>query len=131
MAGLVHELGADLVYGVHTGAVTDPENRVRNLLADMQSADYSDTIRVRLDQVGDGYSALTEPVKEALRLIAQYEGIVLDPIYTGRAFAGLVAAVRDGTIQKGQKTIFLHTGGLPGFFGHLDVVQYATSLSRV
>lgn len=130
MAGLVHELGAELVYGVHTGAVTDPENRVRDLLTAMQSSDYTNPLRVRLDQVGEGYSTLTEPVKEALRLIAQSEGIVLDPIYTGRAFAGLVAAVRDGIIQKGQKTIFMHTGGLPGFFGHSDVIQYATSLAQ-
>jgi 1-aminocyclopropane-1-carboxylate deaminase/D-cysteine desulfhydrase-like pyridoxal-dependent ACC family enzyme len=49
---------------------------------------------------------------------ARTEGIVLDPIYTGRALAGLIAAVRDGDIAPGQRTIFLHSGGLPGLFGH-------------
>lgn len=131
MAGLVHGLGADLVYGVHTGAVSDPEHRVVELLSAMQNIPYEQKLRIRMDQVGDGYSTLTDAVKEALKLIAHYEGIVLDPIYTGRAFAGLIAAVRDGTIKKGQRTIFMHTGGLPGFFGHPDMVQYASALTRI
>jgi D-cysteine desulfhydrase len=51
-------------------------------------------------------------------LVARTEGIVLDPTYTGRAMAGLVAAARDGEILPGAATVFLHTGGLPGLFGH-------------
>ena len=54
----------------------------------------------------------------ALTLTARTEGIVLDPIYTGRAMAGLIAAVRDGDIADGQPTVFLHSGGMPGLFGH-------------
>jgi D-cysteine desulfhydrase len=77
-----------------------------------------EALRLRLDQVGDGYSTLTEPVMSALTLAARTEGIVLDPIYTGRAMAGLIAAVEDGDIAPGQRTVFLHTGGLPGLFGH-------------
>lgn len=51
-------------------------------------------------------------------LAARTEGIVLDPTYTGRAMAGLVAAVVDGTVRPGTRTVFLHSGGLPGLFGH-------------
>jgi D-cysteine desulfhydrase len=54
----------------------------------------------------------------ALILAARTEGIVLDPIYTGRALAGLTAAIADGDVAPGQRTIFLHSGGLPGLFGH-------------
>lgn len=46
------------------------------------------------------------------------EGLVLDPTYSGRAMAGLVAAVATGQIRRGQRTVFLHTDGLPGLFGH-------------
>ena len=130
MAGLVHGLGAEKVYGIHTGAVNDPEIRVRQLLSEMQEESFQQDLRIRMDQVGTGYGFLTKEVEEALALIAQYEGIVLDPIYTGRAFAGLIAAVRDGTIQKGQRTVFLHSGGLPGFFGHPETLRYASSLAK-
>jgi len=84
-----------------------------------------DALRLRLDQVGDGYGALTEQTMAALTLAARTEGIVLDPIYTGRAMAGLIAAVKDGDITAGQRTVFLHSGGLPGFFGHAATVATA------
>ncbi|MFD4412541.1 D-cysteine desulfhydrase family protein [Streptomyces sp. NPDC058476] len=119
MAGLVAELGTSRVLGVHVGAVADPARTVSDLVAELSGAPCAaDALRLRLDQVGDGYSTLTEPVMSALTLAARTEGIVLDPIYTGRAMAGLVAAVQDGTITRGQRTVFLHTGGLPGLFGH-------------
>jgi L-cysteate sulfo-lyase len=84
--------------------------------------------RLRLDQVGDGYDTPGEPVMNALTLAARTEGIVLDPIYTGRALAGLVAAVDDGDITPGSRTVFMHTGGLPGLFGHPVTVSYAQGL---
>jgi L-cysteate sulfo-lyase len=46
-------------------------------------------------------------------LAARLEGLLLDPVYTGKAMAGLIAAVRDGTIRSGDRVVFLHTGGLP------------------
>ncbi|MFF9127291.1 hypothetical protein ACF09J_29155 [Streptomyces sp. NPDC014889] len=61
----------------------------------------------------------------ALLLAARTEGLVLDPVYTGRAMAGLVSAVQDGDIEPGEKTVFLHTGGLPGLFGHQDAIAFA------
>jgi D-cysteine desulfhydrase len=56
-------------------------------------------------------------VHDALLLTARTEGIVLDPVYTGRAMAGLVAAVREGDVRRGERAVFVHTGGLPGVFG--------------
>ncbi|MEW2082181.1 hypothetical protein [Streptomyces sp. NPDC005283] len=68
--------------------------------------------------VGDGCGALTERVMAAMTPAAQTEGIVLDPIYTGRAMAGLLASTEADDIVPGQHTILLHSGGLPGLFGH-------------
>lgn len=124
MAGLVHALGPERVLGVHCGAVTDPAARVSAFVSDLSGTPRPPTsLRLRLDQVGDGYGALTAPVAAALNRAARTEGVVLDPVYTGRAMAGLIAAVRDGDILPGRRTVFLHTGGLPGLFGHTAALE--------
>ncbi|MFF5532591.1 D-cysteine desulfhydrase family protein [Streptomyces cinerochromogenes] len=126
MAGLVAALGSGSVLGVDVGALTDPAAAVSNLAATLTDAEVTrEGLRIRRDQVGAGYATLTAPVREALRLAARTEGLALDPIYTGRALAGLGAAVQDGDIRPGEKTVFLHTGGLPGLFGHPDAVAFA------
>ncbi len=119
MAGLVAELGPEHVLGVHTGAVAAPAEAVA-ALASAITAERSDpqTLRIRTDQVGAGYGRLTEATAAAIRLAARTEGIVLDPTYTGRAMAGLIAAVRDGDLDRDAPVVFWHTGGLPGLFGH-------------
>ena len=85
-------------------------------------------LRLRTEQVGAGYSTLTEPVMNALTLAARTEGLILDPVYTGRALAGLVEAVRDGDVRPGERTVFLHSGGLPGLFGSGAAMTWAGSL---
>ncbi|GHI03614.1 cysteine desulfhydrase [Streptomyces cellostaticus] len=126
MAGLVAALGTESVLGVDVGALADPAAAVAEFAAPLTTDKITaEGLRVRRDQVGSGYAALTGPVAEALRLAARTEGIVLDPVYTGRALAGLAAAVRDGDVRPGQKTVFVHTGGLPGLFGHTEAVAYA------
>ncbi|MFK0110616.1 D-cysteine desulfhydrase family protein [Streptomyces sp. NPDC091217] len=128
MAGLVRALGADRVLGVHCGAVPDPGHTLDLLLTDLYAPSLAPqlrALRLRLDQVGAGYSRLTEPVAEAVLLAARTEGLVLDPVYTGRAMAGLVAAVREGDIRPGERTVFIHTGGLPGLFGHQEALHRA------
>ncbi|MFC8513778.1 D-cysteine desulfhydrase family protein [Streptomyces sp. NPDC057257] len=122
MAGLVGALGAERVLGVHCGAVDEPAATV----AELAGVDPG-SLRVRTDQVGAGYGVLHEPVLAAMRTAAATEGIVLDPVYTGRAMAGLFAAVRDGDIGPGQRTVFLHSGGLPGLFGHAEAVHRTVS----
>jgi L-cysteate sulfo-lyase len=128
MAGLVHALGAERVLGVHCGAVPDPEQAVARLVGGLSGAQQSAPLRLRLDQVGPGYSALTDQAMEAMLTAARTEGIVLDPVYTGRAMAGLIAAVREGDVRRGESTVFLHTGGLPGLFGHPEALAQARSL---
>lgn len=114
MAGLVSALGAARVLGVDSGAVTNARERVTRLLPEPPG----DALRLRGDQVGPGYGRLTPAVRTAMRDAARLEGVVLDPVYTAKALAGLTAAVRDGDIRPGDRTVFVHTGGLPGLFGH-------------
>ncbi|OWY62002.1 hypothetical protein B7486_60755, partial [cyanobacterium TDX16] len=66
--------------------------------------------------IGPGYGAPTPACREALDLVARLEGVVLDPVYTGKAMAGLIAAVRSGEITESEQILFVHTGGTPALF---------------
>jgi len=112
MAGLVKELGPERVVGVDTGAVPDPAATVAGLLG---GAVAPGDLRIDRNQVGAGYAALTDAVRDALALTARTEGVFLDPTYTGRAMASLIAG------GHGDRVVFLHSGGLPGLFGHHEV----------
>jgi len=61
------------------------------------------------DQVGPGYGQPTDAMVEAILLLARLEGILLDPVYSGKGFAGLLAMVRGGAFRKGERVVFLHT----------------------
>ena len=119
MAGLVACLGAEPVIGIDTGAVPDPHAALEVLLDGMPGG-HVPRARLQIDggQVGAGYATLAPGAAAAMRLAARTEGIFLDPTYTARALAGLAALVADGRIKPGDRTVFLHTGGLPGLFGH-------------
>lgn len=68
------------------------------------------------DFVGKGYGIPSEAGDEAVRLFARTEGIILDPIYTGKAAAGLIAHIREGRFSKDDVVVFVHTGGTPAIF---------------
>jgi len=70
-------------------------------------------------QLGDGYGRPTDAAGEAAAVLARTEGILVDPIYTAKALASLIAAVRGGA-WDGQRVVFWHAGGLPGIFEPLD-----------
>jgi D-cysteine desulfhydrase len=63
-----------------------------------------------------GYGVLTEAEREAVRLFAKYEGLLLDPVYTGRAAAGMIDLIRKGFFKKDETVLFWHTGGQPALF---------------
>jgi D-cysteine desulfhydrase family pyridoxal phosphate-dependent enzyme len=71
-----------------------------------------------------GYGVLTQPEREAIRLFAQREGILLDPVYTGRAAAGMIDLIRKKFFKTSETVLFLHTGGQPALFAH----QYVNNL---
>ena len=66
--------------------------------------------------VGSGYGIPTAASAEATEIVARREGIVLDPVYTAKAMAGLIARIREGEFSSDQKVLFWHTGGVPGYF---------------
>jgi L-cysteate sulfo-lyase len=69
-------------------------------------------------QLGDGYGVPTDAMFEAVRLVARTEGLLLDPVYGGKAFAGLIAAIRNGAWRGEDPLLFVMTGGLPGLFAY-------------
>jgi L-cysteate sulfo-lyase len=73
------------------------------------------------DYVGPGYGLPTQGMRDAVKLVAQLEGILLDPVYTGKGMDGLIDHVRKGFFAKDSNIVFLHTGGLAGLFGYPDV----------
>ena len=72
--------------------------------------------------LGGGYAVLGEPEREAIRLCAQTEGLLVDPVYTGRAMAGLIDLIRQGEFKPGQNVLFWHTGGTPALFAYADAL---------
>jgi D-cysteine desulfhydrase len=120
-AGLAAGLGdLGLVLGVDVGARPDLDTQVPAKAAEVAAlaglpAPHG-RVRVDHDRVGGGYGAPTEECRQALLLAARTEGLILDPVYTGKAMAGLVAARGDGRIGPGARTVFVHTGGMPALF---------------
>jgi L-cysteate sulfo-lyase len=72
------------------------------------------------DYVGPGYGIPAADTLEAIRLFAELEGILLDPVYSGKGAAGLIDLCRNGHFKKGERIVFLHTGGSAGLFGYVD-----------
>ena len=73
--------------------------------------------------VGAAYGTPSPAGVAAVRLAGAREGMVLDPVYTGKAMAGLAACLRDGRIGAAERIVFLHSGGTPGLFANLDAFE--------
>ena len=120
-AGLVAGLNDHgLVLGVDVGTRPDLHERVpekaEHVAALAGEPSPSGAVQLDVDRFGEGYGAPTADCLDAMRLAARTEGLVLDPVYTGKAMAGLIAAVGDGRVRRGDRVVFLHTGGLPALF---------------
>ena len=70
-----------------------------------------------------GYGLLNDAIGEAISMAARLEALLLDPVYTGKAMAGLVALVRAGRIAAGGRVLFVHTGGLPAIFSYANRLE--------
>jgi 1-aminocyclopropane-1-carboxylate deaminase/D-cysteine desulfhydrase-like pyridoxal-dependent ACC family enzyme len=88
-----------------------------------------DEINFTTDFVGEGYGVPTPEAIEAMKLMAQMEGIVLDPVYTAKAFAAIVAMARDGRLTSEHTVIFVHTGGTPALFAYQPALVQALGLT--
>ncbi len=75
------------------------------------------------DWVGPGYSLPTVEMVEAVHMLARLEGLLLDPVYTGKAMAGLIGLVRRGAFGPEERVLFVHTGGSPALYAYQDVLS--------
>lgn len=82
-----------------------------------------DSVEANCDYIGPGYGQPTEGMKEAVRMLASLEGVLLDPVYSGKAMAGLIDLIRKGKFDKNERVVFLHTGGAVGLFGYTGVFE--------
>jgi len=130
-AGLA--LGAKMYsapYQLHGIAVSggEPEKTERAIRIANQAAetlgvtgriDASDLLNDE-SYIGPGYAIATPGCIEAIRLLARTEGILLDSVYSGKAMAGMIDHIRRGVIDPGESVVFLHTGGTPALFAHVE-----------
>jgi D-cysteine desulfhydrase family pyridoxal phosphate-dependent enzyme len=109
-------------------SVDEPEERLRDTVSqisgklvgilDREIEIAPQSILVDASYTGAGYGILNDQDREAIRMFAELEGILLDPVYSGRAAGGLLDLIRKGFFEKGQKVLFWHTGGTPGLFAN-------------
>lgn len=120
-AGLLAGLDAGTrVLGVDVGTRPDLDDVIPRLAGEAaarvgRAAPSAETI-VDHTRFGSGYGDVTDDAVDAIRRTARLEGIVLDPVYTGKAMAGLIGAVRDGRITAADTVVFWHTGGAVALF---------------
>jgi len=125
-AGLVVSAGQDShskIFGISVDETEDQlKENVISIVQDLagqmgQGMKFSENdILVNAEYTGEGYGIMNEKDREAIRLFAANEGVLLDPVYTGRAGAGLIDLVKNGFFKKGERVLFWHTGGTPGLF---------------
>ena len=124
LAGLAAEKPSMRVTGISVSADRSTQvNKVQRLTEPLASrlglaTLSSSMIEVDDGFVGEGYGLPTEDMRAALALCARLEGLLLDPVYSGKAMAGLVEKVRNGIFKSGEQVLFLHTGGSTGLFAY-------------
>ncbi|MGH8047979.1 MAG: D-cysteine desulfhydrase family protein [Chthoniobacterales bacterium] len=98
--------------------VTLDEARATLALLDADASLSEDAIDVSNDQRGAGYGIPTQAGLDAIRTLARTEGLLIDPVYGGKAFAGVLADIRAGVYRPGDAVLFIMTGGVPGLFAY-------------
>lgn len=74
-------------------------------------------------QLGEGYGLPTQAMQDAVRLMARAEGLLIDPVYSGKAFAGLLADLKQDRFREGDNVLFVMTGGTPGLYAYRETFQ--------
>lgn len=98
---------------------------IKEILAELDHKGTSFETMVDDCALGNGYGQTTPDSLKAIRLTAKLEGLFLDPVYTGKAMAGLISLARRGMIHSDQVVVFIHTGGLPLLFAYEDAFKGA------
>ena len=117
------------VTGISVRAEKEPQETKLHALAqevteklDIRGGVPREAFTVFDDYVGPGYSLPTEGMAQAVKLFARLEGILLDPVYTGKTAAGLIDLVRRGYFKQGERVLFLHTGGAPALYAYQETL---------
>lgn len=125
LAGAAAQGFAGEIVGIDVGALPGDLGAVIHELANLTAGLLrvhggvsADRVRVDGRWAGPGYGVITPAEREAISLLARLEGLLLDPIYTGRAMAALIAMVRQGELAAGQRVLFWHTGGAPALHAY-------------
>jgi D-cysteine desulfhydrase len=103
-------------------STADKVNAVLGLLFRQERVE-PDEVNVGGSQLGGGYGIPTTEMVEAVKLVARSEGLLLDPVYGGKAFAGLLSDIEGEIIQPGSNVLFLMTGGSPGLYAYADTLK--------
>jgi len=129
VAGVVGTNAAIPITGISVRAERDAQEarilalaRATAALAGVRGELGAEEVTVLDDYVGPGYSLPTDAMIEAVRLFAALEGVLLDPVYTGKAAAGLIDMVRRGRFARDENVLFLHTGGSPALYAYQDAL---------
>lgn len=85
---------------------------------DLNTLLEEEDVEVNDEYIGEGYEIPTKEGIDAIRLVAQTEGIFLDPVYTGKAMAGLIDLIKKGRFKSTDTIVFIHTGGIPALFAY-------------
>jgi L-cysteate sulfo-lyase len=115
LPGSILGISVDEPAGILQSRVAELANATAAHLGENLVFNASD-ILVNSDYLGKGYAVIGRPEQEAMRLFARREGLLLDPVYTGRAAAGLIDLVRRGYFNQEDSILFWHTGGAPALF---------------
>lgn len=130
-AGMIVGVKAlDLTTRISGISVDKPSDELQLTILDL-AQQISELLRLNLDfqadevdvddrYLGGGYAVMGEIEREAIELFASTEGILLDPVYTGRAAAGMIDRVRNGEFSPKERVLFWHTGGTPALFAYAD-----------
>lgn len=118
--GQLHGLSIDKSEPEHE-AYEDEVAQIANECAAYIGSDVRVTrkdVKVIYGYMGEGYGIVGDLEREAIRLLARHEGILLDPVYAGRAFGALMDSIRKGVFKRGETVLFWHTGGAPALFAY-------------
>ena len=113
--GKILGISIDEEAGKFRDAVAHLAKEVTKLLGNEKYITIDD-ILVNDDYLGGGYAVMGEPEREAIQLFARHEGLLVDPVYTGRAGAGLIDLIRKDVFGSDETVLFWHTGGQPALF---------------
>ena len=123
--------GSDIpILGVGVSIPRDEQEEKVFKLA-LETAEYIDRpgcvaredIVADCNYIGPGYGEPTEGMNEAVLMLARTEGLLFDPVYSGKALAGMIDYIRKGRFTADQKIVFLHTGGIAGLFAYADTLD--------